>query len=179
MIWLLLAACGAQAPAATTAPSAPTNTVPTMQPTVAVGQASPTQSAVTPAAAATAVTITKVNLNTVTPEQILKIPNAGNNMIREFQEYRPWVSILQFRREIGKYVGAQQVAEYEKYVYVPINIATADAATLQQIPGVDKTIADQLIAARPYATNDAFLSNLAKWVSADQVAVAKSYLVAP
>jgi len=59
----------------------------------------------------------------------------GNRMVREFLEYRPYISIQQFRREIGKYVEEAQVAEYEQYVYVPVNVNESDAATLQQLPG--------------------------------------------
>ena len=95
----------------------------------------------------------KVNLNTATAAQILAIPNTGNRMVLEFQEYKPYTSILQFRREIGKYVDAQMVAAYERYVYVPISVNAADAATLQQIPGLDANEADALIAARPYAVD--------------------------
>lgn len=97
-------------------------------------------------------------------------------MAREFLEYRPYVSIQQFRREIGKYVGDAVVAEYEKYVYVPVDVNQADAATLQQLPGVDATIAEQLIAGRPYASQDAFLTQLGGLVTAAQVAEAQGYL---
>lgn len=100
-------------------------------------------------------------------------------MVREFEEYRPYVSIQQFRREIGKYVNAQVVAEYEKYVFVPINRNQADAPTLQQIPGLDANEAAQLIAARPFASNDAFLEQVAKLVSADELAIARTYLSTP
>jgi len=97
-------------------------------------------------------------------------------MVREFQEYRPYLSILQFRKELGKYIDDAQIAEYEKYVYVPIAINDSDSATLQQIPGLDATSADTLIAGRPYASTDAFLSKLSTFVSADELEIAKSYL---
>ncbi|HUS15092.1 MAG TPA: hypothetical protein VM536_08765, partial [Chloroflexia bacterium] len=72
----------------------------------------------------------KLNLNTVTADQLLAaIPGFSARMTREFAEYKPYASILQFRREIGKYVNADQVAEYEKYVYVPIDPNESDAAT--------------------------------------------------
>jgi DNA uptake protein ComE-like DNA-binding protein len=51
-----------------------------------------------------------VNLNTASDEDILSIPGAGRRMVREFKEYRPWTSFEQFRREIGKYVDAREVA---------------------------------------------------------------------
>jgi radical SAM superfamily enzyme with C-terminal helix-hairpin-helix motif len=100
----------------------------------------------------------------------------GNRMVREFLEYRPYVSIEQFRKEIGKYVDDSQVAEYEKYVYVPITAGEADAATLLQIPGLDQTEAQALIDARPFASYDAFLSALAQYVSAEELELAKTYL---
>jgi len=119
----------------------------------------------------------KINLNTATSDQLLStIPGFGSRMVREFQEYRPYDSIQQFRQQIGKYVDHAQVAEYEKYIYVPIAINASDSATLQQIPGLDSTEVDALIAARPYASADAFLTKLSTFVSADQLEKAKSYL---
>ena len=121
--------------------------------------------------------ITKLNLNAVTGDELLAaIPGFSNRMVREFQEYRPYVSIQQFRREIGKYVGDAQVAEWEKYVYVPISINDSDSETLQQIPGLDATEADVLIAGRPYASADDFLAQLSGSISADELEIAKTYL---
>ncbi len=121
---------------------------------------------------------TLLNLNTATKDDFLTIPGVGDRMVREFMEYRPYVSIAQFRREIGKYVDDSQVAAYEAYVYVPVNVNESDAATLQQLPGVDETLADALIAARPYASPQAFLDKLAESLSAAQVQVAANYLEA-
>jgi DNA uptake protein ComE-like DNA-binding protein len=120
---------------------------------------------------------TRLNLNMVTSDELLAtIPGFGNRMVREFQEYRPYISIQQFRQEIGKYVDDVQIAEYEKYVYVPIAINDSDSATLQQIPGLDAAEAEALIAGRPYASTDAFIARLGELVSADEVEIAKSYL---
>ena len=60
------------------------------------------------------------------------IPSFPSRMVREFQEYRPYVSIQQFRKEIGKYVSADQVTAWEQYVFVPIDVDAADAATLSR-----------------------------------------------
>src|SRR4030095_8848013 len=104
---------------------------------------------------------TKLNLNTVSGDELLAaIPGFSNRMVREFQEYRPYVSIQQFRREIGKYVSDDQVTEYEKYVYVPIAINDSDSETLLQIPGLDATEVETLIAGRPYTSTDDFLTKL-------------------
>jgi radical SAM superfamily enzyme with C-terminal helix-hairpin-helix motif len=97
-------------------------------------------------------------------------------MVREFNEYRPYTSILEFRKEIGKYVDDAQVAAYEQYVYVPVVPNEADSDTLQQLPGVTPEIADVLIAGRPYASNAAFLEALATHVTPEQAAAGESYL---
>ena len=121
--------------------------------------------------------IIKLNLNTVSSDELLAaIPGFSNRMVREFQEYRPYISIQQFRREIGKYVSDEQVAEYEKYVYVPIAINDSDAETLLQIPGLDATEVETLIAGRPYASVDDFLAKLSEFISATDLEIAKTYL---
>jgi DNA uptake protein ComE-like DNA-binding protein len=130
-------------------------------------------------AGATASANSKLNLNDVTSDQLLStIPDLGDRMVREFFEYRPYISIQQFRREIGKYVSAEQVAAYEQYVYVPVDVDAADAATLQQLPGVDATIAATLIAGRPYGSNEAFLAKLSTSVAEADAKQAASYLAA-
>ena len=120
---------------------------------------------------------TKVNLNTASGDDFAAaIPGLGNRMVREFMEYRPYISIQQFRREIGKYVDDTQVAEYEKYVYVPIAMNDSDSETLQQIPGLSADEAAALIAARPFSSTEDFLTKLGEYISADELGIAKTYL---
>ena len=121
-------------------------------------------------------TVAKLNLNTATREQFLTVPGVGERMVREFEEYRPYASIQQFRREIGKYVSREQVAAYEQYVFVPVDPNSADVETLRQLPGVDASVASELIAGRPYGSADAFLTKLGQHVSAEQAAAARTYL---
>ena len=59
-----------------------------------------------------------IDLNTATDAEILLIPGIGNRMLREFKEYRPYTSMEQFRREMGKYVDQNEVARLEKYVMI-------------------------------------------------------------
>lgn len=60
-----------------------------------------------------------INLNTATDAEILLIPGIGSRMLHEFKEYRPYTTIAQFRREMGKYVDAAEVARLERYVMIP------------------------------------------------------------
>jgi DNA uptake protein ComE-like DNA-binding protein len=59
-----------------------------------------------------------VKLNTATDEEMLTIPGVGARMVHEFKEYRPWKTKEQFEKEIGKYVGAREVARLWRYVTV-------------------------------------------------------------
>jgi DNA uptake protein ComE-like DNA-binding protein len=155
---IFVAACGAgtqNQPANTAAPGVPTSTV---------------------NQAANNAPKAKLNLNTASEAELLSIPGMTNRMVHEFQEYRPYKSIQEFRKEMAKYVSAAVIADYEKYIYVPISQNGSDAATLQQIPGLDATEAGALIAARPYASPEDFLAKLGEKVTPDALEVAKTYI---
>ncbi|MGH7481759.1 MAG: hypothetical protein ACRELV_06350 [Longimicrobiales bacterium] len=57
-----------------------------------------------------------IDLNTASADEILLIPGVGQRMLHEFEEYRPYRAIEEFRREIGKYVDDEEVARLERYV---------------------------------------------------------------
>jgi DNA uptake protein ComE-like DNA-binding protein len=63
-------------------------------------------------------TFIPVRLNTATDADILSIPGAGQRMVREFKEYRPWKTKEQFMKEIGKYVGAKETERLWRYVVI-------------------------------------------------------------
>jgi DNA uptake protein ComE-like DNA-binding protein len=77
-----------------------------------------TTTTATSSTAASAAAIVPININTATDAEILKIPGVGPRMLHEFKEYRPWTSIAQFRREIGKYVDKAEVARLEQYIVI-------------------------------------------------------------
>lgn len=57
-----------------------------------------------------------ISLNNASNANIQLIPGVGRRMAHEFEEYRPYTSLEQFRREIGKYVDETEVARLEQYV---------------------------------------------------------------
>jgi DNA uptake protein ComE-like DNA-binding protein len=59
-----------------------------------------------------------IDLNSASDADILSIPGVGRRMLHEFKEYRPYRDLAQFRREIGKYVDAREVARLERYVTI-------------------------------------------------------------
>jgi hypothetical protein len=63
-------------------------------------------------------TFIPMDLNSASDSALLTIPGLGPRMLGEFKEYRPYPNIEKFRREIGKYVNAKEVARLERYVFV-------------------------------------------------------------
>jgi DNA uptake protein ComE-like DNA-binding protein len=59
-----------------------------------------------------------LDLNAASREEILLIPGVGSRMAHEFEEYRPYTAMAQFRREIGKYVDDAEVERLASYVRV-------------------------------------------------------------
>ncbi len=158
----LLLACGAAEAPEAPAPEPAAEPQPAAEPTP--------EPAAAPAAA-------KLNVNTASEAELkAKIPGLGDKMAHEFEEYRPYKSITQFRKEMGKYVDAEKIAAYEQHIYVPIAFDSCDAATLMQLPGVDEAKAKALVEGRPYKTADAFVQALGKQIPAEQAAAATSLL---
>ena len=59
-----------------------------------------------------------INLNTASDAEMKLVPGVGKRMAHEFDEYRPYKSMDQWRREIGKYVDDDELARLERYVFL-------------------------------------------------------------
>ena len=106
-----------------------------------------------------------LNLNTTTADEILMIPNIGKRMVHEFEEYRPYKSLAQWRREIGKYFpnNAQEVTRMEQYVFVPINLNTATDEDILTIPGIGQRMLREFKEYRPYKSMDQWRREIGKY----------------
>jgi DNA uptake protein ComE-like DNA-binding protein len=105
-----------------------------------------------------------LNLNTAAKEEILLIPGVGNRMLHEFEEYRPYRALAQFRREIGKYVDDRELDRLTGYVFVPINLNTATDADILSIPGVGNRMLHEFKEYRPYRSMAQFRREIGKYV---------------
>ncbi len=117
-----------------------------------------------------------LNLNTASKEEIHLIPGMGAKMVHEFEEYRPYKALAQFRREIAKYVDAAELARLESYVFVPMNLNTASDADLMTIPGMGPKMLHEFKEYRPYKGIEQFRREIGKYVSAKEVARFERYV---
>jgi DNA uptake protein ComE-like DNA-binding protein len=118
-----------------------------------------------------------LNLNTAAKEEILLIPGVGNRMLHEFEEYRPYRGLAQFRREIGKYVDDKELDRLTGYVFVPINLNTASDADILTIPGVGNRMLREFKEYRPYDNMARFRREIGKYVDEKEVARLERYVI--
>jgi DNA uptake protein ComE-like DNA-binding protein len=117
-----------------------------------------------------------INLNTAPREEILLIPGVGARMAHEFEEYRPYKALAQFRKEIGKYVDDKEVARLEQYVFVPINLNTATDEDILSIPGLGQRMLHEFKEYRPYKSMEQFRREIGKYVSKQEVGRLERYV---
>jgi DNA uptake protein ComE-like DNA-binding protein len=118
----------------------------------------------------------QLNLNSASEEEILLIPGLGKRMLHEFQEYRPYKTIAQFRKEIGKYVDQKEVARLEQYVFVPIRLNSASDDDILTIPGLGKRMLREFKEYRPYKNIEQFRKEIGKYVDKKEVARLEKYV---
>ena len=111
-----------------------------------------------------------INLNTASRAEILLVPGVGERMAHEFEEYRPYIAIEQFRREIGKYVDDEEVARLEQYVFVPVNLNSASDEEILAIPGVGNRMLREFKEYRPYTDMAQFRREIGKYVDDNELA---------
>ena len=118
----------------------------------------------------------QINLNTATEEEILMIPGTGKRMLHEFLEYRPYKTLAQFHKEIGKYVNDKELARLAQYVFVPINLNTASDQDILSIPGIGKRMLHEFKEYRPYTNIEQFRKEIGKYVDKKEVARLERYV---
>ena len=105
-----------------------------------------------------------LNLNTTNEKDFKMIPGVGDRMAHEFEEYRPYKSIQQFKREIGKYVDEIEVSRYLSYVFVPVELNTSSEDNIKDLPGVGNKMAHEFVEYRPYMNLNQFRREIGKYV---------------
>jgi DNA uptake protein ComE-like DNA-binding protein len=111
-----------------------------------------------------------VNLNTATAPEILLIPRIARRMAHEFGEYRPWVSMAQFDKEIGKYVDATEVNRLKQYVFIPLDLNTATDDAFKTIPNLATNMLREFKEYRPWKTRAQFDKEIGKYVGPGETA---------
>ena len=110
-----------------------------------------------------------VDLNRGTDAEFLLIPGAGQRMLREFKEYRPWTSFEQFQREIGKYVRATpgEVERLEQYMFIPLELNTFTDSTMATFASIGvgtRRWTREFKEYRPWTSKEQFEREIGKYV---------------
>ena len=117
-----------------------------------------------------------INLNGTTEEEVLLIPGVGPRLAHEFEEYRPYVHLAEFRREIGKYVDEEEVARLEQFVFVPIDLNEASDEDVLTIPGLGDRILHEFREYRPSGSIEQFRREIGKYVDDGELARLERYV---
>ena len=118
-----------------------------------------------------------IDLNAASREEIMHVPGINRKMAHEFDEYRPYTSMEQFRREIGKYVDEAEVARFEQYVFVPLGLNSASEEDFATIPGMNRKMVHEFEEYRPYTSIEQFRREIGKYVDEAEVARLERYIV--
>ena len=118
----------------------------------------------------------KLNINKADQKSLLLIPNLGPKMAHEVDEYRPYVSFKQFRKEIGKYVSKKEVARLEQYFFIPIELNEATDEEILSIPGVGKKLLHEFKEYRPYKSLKQFRKEIGKYVNEMEIKRLERYV---
>ena len=117
-----------------------------------------------------------INLNSAGNTEMLLVPGVGERIAHEFEEYRPYTAIAQWKREMGKYLDDAEVDRMGRYVFVPIDLNTATEAEILAIPGVGKRMAHEFEEYRPYSSIEQFRREIGKYVDDREVARLERYV---
>ena len=118
-----------------------------------------------------------INLNSASEAEVKLVPGINGKMAHEFDEYKPYASMEQFRREIGKYVDADEVARLEHYVFVPMDLNTASSDAFATIPGMSERMVREFGEYRPYESLEQFRREMGKYVDEAEVARLERYIL--
>lgn len=117
-----------------------------------------------------------INLNSASNAEMLLAPGVGERIAHEFEEYRPYTAIAQWKREMGKYLDDAEIERMGRYVFVPIDLNTATEEEILAIPGVGKRMAHEFEEYRPYTSIEQFRREIGKYVDDREVARLERYV---
>jgi DNA uptake protein ComE-like DNA-binding protein len=123
-----------------------------------------------------AVLFLPINLNSASEDEVKLVPGISRKMVHEFDEYKPYSTLEQFRREIGKYVDDAEVARFEQYVFVPMDLNSASSEAFGTIPGMSQRMVHEFEEYRPYASIEQFRREIGKYVDENEVARLERYV---
>lgn len=110
-----------------------------------------------------------MDLNSASREELQLMPGMTNRWMREFNEYRPYADLAEFRREMSKYTDEAGVAELEQYVFVPMDLNSASNEDFETIPGMTSRWLREFNEYKPYEDMAEFHREMGKYADEAEV----------
>lgn len=110
-----------------------------------------------------------MDLNSAGRDELQLMPGMTNRWMREFNEYRPYANLDEFRREMSKYTDADGVAELEQYVFVPMDLNSASNEDFETIPGMTRRWLREFNEYKPYEDMAEFHREMGKYADEGEV----------
>ena len=117
-----------------------------------------------------------INLNSAPEDEILLIPGMSKRMAHEFEEYRPYRSLEQFRRENRQVRGRRRGRPSGTVRLRAAGPELGQRADFERIPGVGRRMVHEFLEYRPYRNMEQFRREIGKYVDDAEVARLERYM---
>jgi radical SAM superfamily enzyme with C-terminal helix-hairpin-helix motif len=111
------------------------------------------------------------------PEAELRlIPGIDGPTVADIVANRPYTSLAQLRRQLGKRADEREVTRLSGYLFVPIELNSASDDDILSIPGVGRRMLHEFKEYRPYRGLEQFRREIGKYVDRKELARLQRYV---
>ena len=111
-----------------------------------------------------------VNPNLAEKNELQALPNVDDGIAQAIIDGRPYLSAADLDTALTGALNAEQRAALYTKLFRPIDLNAASEAEILLIPAMSKKMAHEFEEYRPYESMDDFTREMAKYVSAEEVA---------
>ncbi len=132
-----------------------------------------------PAQAQVGKAVTIVDANRATEAELKAIPQLNESLVAAILEKRPFASVTELNAILTPALSKEQATEVYKKIFVHINLNKASKEEILLIPGVGNRMLHEFEEYRPYNNLAKFHKEIAKYVSAEELARLEQYVFVP
>ena len=111
-----------------------------------------------------------VNPNLADKDELQALPNVDDAIVQAIIDGRPYLSAADLDSALAAALNDEQREALYKRLFRPIDLNNASEAEILLIPAMSRKMAHEFEEYRPYKSMDDFTREMAKYVSAEEVA---------